>query len=409
MTSLPMAGVRVVEVAQYTFVPAAGAMLADWGADVLKVEHPVTGDAQRGFRNIGPASAVGPFPPILEHPNHGKRSIGLALDDQRGIELLYELVRSADVFTTNFLPAVRARLGIDVDQIRAVNPSVVYVRGSAVGARGEESEKGGFDQSTFWCRGGGAASVTPPNLEGICNMPLPAFGDSTGAVAIAAGISAALFARERTGEGSVVDVSLLSAAAWSGALGVDLSLISGQPWSSAPVTGSSAAPTNPLSGFYGTSDGRWIFLSMTQPGRYWEEFCRCIDRVDLIYDDRFDTAEKLMSNAGVASEIISSRFAEQPYEKWLDSLATLSGPWECVQNTVEVGRDRQLIENGFIAEVIDVEGTTRHLVAPPVQFDQTPAVLRRAPEFGEHTDEVLRELGLSEEDIIEFKIAGVIN
>src|SRR4051794_15849459 len=187
MTHRPMEGVRVVEVAQFTFVPASGAVLAEWGADVIKVEHAVTGDAQRGLTNLGPVSAVGPFAPIMEHPNRGKRSIGLALEHPEGLEVLYELVRGADVFSTNFLPDARRRLKIDIEDIRAVNPKIIYVRGSALGARGDESHKGGYDQSTYWCRGGSAAGVTPANVDGLCPMPAPAYGDSIGAMTIEIG------------------------------------------------------------------------------------------------------------------------------------------------------------------------------------------------------------------------------
>ena len=142
MTHLPMAGVRVVEAAQFTYTPAAGAVLADWGADVIKIEHHVMGDAQRGMQ-AGPASfAVGSFKPIMEHPNRGKRSIGLALHEPAGLDVFYDLVRTSDVFVTNFLPDARERLKIDVDDVRAVNPRIIYVRGSAFGARGPRRAQG---------------------------------------------------------------------------------------------------------------------------------------------------------------------------------------------------------------------------------------------------------------------------
>ena len=192
MVYRPMLGVRVVEVAQYTFVPLAGAVLAEWGAEVIKVEHAVTGDAQRGLTNLGAVSAVGRFAPIMEHPNHGKRSVGLALEHPEALEVLYDLVRGSDVFLTNFLPAARARLHIDVADIRKVNPKIIYVRGSALGTKGPQREKGGYDSITYWCRGGSAQGVTPANVDGMLGMPAPAYGDSIGGMTIAGGISAAL-------------------------------------------------------------------------------------------------------------------------------------------------------------------------------------------------------------------------
>jgi crotonobetainyl-CoA:carnitine CoA-transferase CaiB-like acyl-CoA transferase len=406
MSDRPMRGVRVVEVAQFTFVPASGALMADWGAEVIKVEHAVTGDAQRGLTNIGPVSAVGPFAPIMEHPNRSKRSIGLALETEEGRQILYELVRRADVFSTNFLPDARARLRIDVDDLRAVNPGIIYVRGTALGNRGSERGRGGFDQSTYWCRGGSAAGVTPAGLDGVCTMPGPAYGDSIGAMTIAGGIAAALFARERTGEPSVVDVSLLSTAAWANALPIDQSMINGEPWQ-APF-GGGPSPTNPLSGLYRTSDNRWIQLSMLQPGRYFADFCKHIGRGDLTADERFDTADKLMANAAAFGEIVAAELAARPLAEWKERFAAMAGQWDPVQNSIEVGHDPQLRANGQVADVVDVEGTVRQLVTSPVQFDESPPAPTRGPSFAEHTDEILRELGVEEERMLELKLAGAV-
>src|SRR6202140_2612708 len=161
-----MDGVRVLEVAQFTFVPAAGAVLADWGADVIKVEHAETGDAQRGLSALmGRPVGSGSFAPLMEHPNRGKRSIGLALERPEALQVLHELIRTSDVFLTNFLPAARRRLGIDLADVRAVNPRIVYVRGTGFGARGPESEKGGYDSTAFWARGGSALGTTPGEFD----------------------------------------------------------------------------------------------------------------------------------------------------------------------------------------------------------------------------------------------------
>ena len=156
MVDQPMRGVRIVEVAQFTFTPSAGAVLADWGADVIKIEHAEAGDAQRGLLTGMGGATAGSFHPLMEHPNRGKRSIGLALEVPSGHDVLMELVRSADVFLTNFLPDARRRLRIEVEDIRAVNPNIIYARGSGHGQRGPDAEKGGYDGSTFWCRTGSA-------------------------------------------------------------------------------------------------------------------------------------------------------------------------------------------------------------------------------------------------------------
>src|SRR5436309_3933282 len=154
-------GVRVVEVAQWWFVPAAGAVLADWGADVIKIEHPVSGDPQRGLVSSRLVPSTGGSNFMVEQSNRGKPSVGIGLAHPRGLELLHRLVASADVFLTNFLPAARRRLRIDVDDIRRVNPRIVYARGHGQGTLGPDAEKGGYDAASFWCRGGIANALTP--------------------------------------------------------------------------------------------------------------------------------------------------------------------------------------------------------------------------------------------------------
>ena len=172
-----MEGIRVLEVAMYGFVPSAGAVMADWGADVIKVEHAVTGDPQRGMRQTGSYRIEGDPNPNIEHANRGKRSIGLDIARPGGLEVLYDLARRSDVFLTNFLPSSRRKLKIDVADIQTVNPRIIYARGSALGPRGAEADRGGYDMTAFWCRGTSAASLTPPNVEGLI-LPPPAYGDT---------------------------------------------------------------------------------------------------------------------------------------------------------------------------------------------------------------------------------------
>ncbi|GAB4908321.1 CoA transferase [Mycobacterium avium subsp. hominissuis] len=403
----PMQGVRVLEVAQFTFVPAAGAVLADWGADVIKVEHAENGDAQRGLSALmGMPVGSGSFAPLMEHPNRGKRSIGLALEQPEALEVLHELIRTSDVFLTNFLPAARRRLGIELDDVRKINPDIIYVRGSGFGATGPDSEKGGYDSTAFWARAGSALGTTPVDYDGLCVMPAGAYGDSLGGMTIAGGIAAALFARERTGETSVVDVSLLGVGAWANALSVGFALLEGGP--PARRAPGNSAPTNPLVGNYRTADDRWLVLAMLQPGRYWPEFCRHIDREDLITDERFCTAQALMSNAAAAAEIVQEVLAARPLAEWVTRFADMEGQWAVAQDPWEVGQDPALRANGMIVEVLDSEGTPRELVANPVQFDEKPVETSRAPQFAEHTDDILRALGKSDDELIDLKIRGAV-
>ncbi|WP_416955350.1 CaiB/BaiF CoA transferase family protein [Streptomyces sp. Agncl-13] len=404
----PMEGVRVLEVAQFTFVPAAGAVLADWGADVIKIEHAERGDGQRGLvRVLGydATSKGSSFFPIVEGPNRGKRSVGLALEKPSARKAFEELVRRSDVFLTNFLPGARAKLRIDVEDIRAINPDIIYVRGSGFGPRGDEATKGGYDSTAFWARGGSAAGVTPPDADRMIRMPAGAYGDSMGGMTIAGGIAAALYSRATTGEPSVVDVSLLGVGAWATQFTVNMALMNGGPLP-VNVQPRHGSRTNPLIGAYLTSDGRWIELSMLQPGRYWAEFCKLAGRGELATDERFDSTEKLMANAAQAAGIVADLIASRPFAEWVEILSRGEGQWSAVQNAWEVGQDPSLRANGLIAPVVDADGVGRELVASPVQFDEAPADITRAPQFAEHTDEVLRSLGLSDEELIALKIDG---
>ena len=274
--SRPLDGIRVLEVAMYGFVPSAGAVLAEWGADVIKVEHAVTGDPQRGLRQTGLLRVEGDPNPNIEHANRGKRSIGLDMSVPEGKEVLYELARRADVFLTSFLPGHRQKFGIDVDDIRAVNPKIIYARGSALGPRGEESVKGGYDMTAFWCRAGTAATITPPGMPGMVGPPGPAYGDTISGTNLAGGIAAALLKRERTGEPSVVDVSLLGSGLWSLGHTVALTKHLGQRMEAFPP-GVHGSPINPLVGLYATADDRYISFVMMQPTKFWADVCRHID------------------------------------------------------------------------------------------------------------------------------------
>jgi crotonobetainyl-CoA:carnitine CoA-transferase CaiB-like acyl-CoA transferase len=406
MVDQPMKGVKMVEVAQFTFTPSAGAVLADWGADVIKVEHAVTGDAQRGLQLGTGGAAAGSFHPLMEHPNRGKRSIGLALENPAGHAVLLDLVREADVFLINFLPDARRRLHLEVDDIRAANPDIIYVRGSAHGQRGPDAEKGGYDGSTFWCRMGGAWGTTPPDSPRVIAMPGGAYGDSMGGMTIAGGISAALFARDRTGEPSVVDVSLMSVGAWAAALSVGTSMLTNDVMPPGPLDAPSTLAVNPIIGNFRTADGRWINFTMLQPGRYFADVCRHLGIEHLLEDERFQTAEGLMANALEAGQHVADAMAERPFSYWIEHLRTMEGQWAPIQDPLEVAADPQMSANGYIVPVTDADGQARRLVANPVQFDETAPTITRAPQFAEHTDDILRELGRDEDEIIQLKIDG---
>ena len=401
-----MQGIRILEVAEHTFVPAASAVCADWGADVIKIEHAERGDAMRGLGRTGVVDLSQGVHVLLEHSNRGKRSLGLDLSHPAGLELLYSLARTSDVFLTNKLPGTLARLKIDVADLRKQNPKIIYVRGTSFGPRGPECDRGGYDMTAYWCRGGSAAAVSPSELRAVLPQPAPAYGDSMGGMTIAGGIAAALLKRERTGEPSVVDVSLLAMGAWAMSAAIALSLQMKRPWST-PMPGSGSS-FNPLVGTYPTSDGRHICLVMLQAAQYWADFCQHLGRPELASDPRFAGAEKLAANGGEAVRILRETFATRTLAEWSARFQTLKGQWAPVQNTLEVAADPQVRANGYMAPVQTRQGTPFELVASPVQFDERPTPTHRAPEFNEHGDEILQELGLDMERILELKAAGTV-
>ena len=397
-------GVRVIEVAQWWFVPSGGAVLADWGADVIKIEHPVTGDPQRGLVTSGFFPPTGGVNFMMEQSNRGKRSVGIDLAHPRGRALLDTLIAGADVFLTNFLPAARRKLRLEVEDVRRANPRIVYARGHGHGARGPDVEKGGYDAASFWSRGGIAHAVTPKDAAQPI-MQRAAFGDSAGGMAVAGGIAAALFHRERTGEPSVVDVSLLATAMWMLAPDIVMTKLTDQEM---PSFARTQAP-NPIVNSYRTKDGRWLFLNMLQPDRFWADFCRRIGRDDMIADERFKDGMSRFQHREACVAELDATFARRTLAEWRRALADAEGVWAPMQSAREVHDDPQALANDYLPVVDRGDGTSFTLVASPVQFDERAPALGPAPELGQHTEEVLLAAGLSWEDLASLKDAGAIS
>src|SRR5499426_1805358 len=282
-----MQGVRILEVAEHTFVPAASALLADWGAEVVKIEHVERGDAMRGLASSGLAIMGSNVHVLLEHSNRGKQSLGLDLTSEDGLAILYKLAATCDVFLTNKLPSVRTKLAIDVDDIRAHNPDIIYVRGTGQGERGPDADKGSYDSLAYWARAGVAMGAKRPEYDLMPVPPAPGFGDSIGGMAIAGGILGALFHRERTGQGTVVDVSLFGTGLWAMGQAMALSLVLKMPWAAPPAD---RPAFNPLTRNYETKDGRMLAFTCLQPGKYWPLLCDTLERPDLKEDPRFADA-----------------------------------------------------------------------------------------------------------------------
>ena len=374
-----LSGIRVVEVAAWVFVPAAGALLTDLGADVIKIEPPDTADPIRAWTSKSTERYGGP--PVkknltMEVGNRGKRSVALNLAAPDGQELLYRLVETADVFLTNSLSSVRAKLRIDVADIRARNPRILYVRGCGYGPRGPDADKAAYDGNTFWARASAAHSLRPPGVE----APLwgtTGFGDLWGALAIAGAIMGGVFHRERTGERPTIDVSLLDVGMWGMSPAITATAMYGIP--DMPRIDPSLLG-NPIVNQYRTADGRWINLSMMTSDKYFGRFCEVMGVPHMAKDPRFADHASRQANAEQCTDLLRQVFSNLSAAEAVERLEKQDGPWGLNQTPLEVHNDPQALANGYFSDVRDDEGNEYRLVGAPIQYDEQPVGdLRAAP------------------------------
>jgi len=393
------AGVRVIELAQHVYVPGAGTMMADQGAEVIKIET-LEGDPYRTLQ-VGVPRNLGDVNIAMEQNNRNKKSVALDLKSEAGREALLKLVETADVFLTSLRPKAIRGLRLDAADLRARNPKIIYARGNGVGFKGAEADRPGYDASAYWARGGACYAFTRPGEQPT--SPRPAFGDHSGSVAIAYGIAAALYKRAMTGEPSVVENSLLATACW--ALSGDLTL--------AQIPGHETHPKlqirRPMTFGYLTRDGRIVQLMVLDPQPRWTALCKVLGLEAIEHDPRFSTNQARNENSEALIALFTEAFSRRDYAEWKPLLEAIDIPWELVSSIRDVTADPQVHAN-HIMQKMRVGDREIDIVAGPTAFDGEPIVgeARAAPKLGEHTEALLREIGYSDSALGELKAAGAV-
>ncbi len=382
----PLEGVRVIELGVWVAGPGAGGILADWGADVVKVEPP-DGDPARDFgRMLG-----GDLPtnPVFELDNRGKRSIALDLSQERGVDVVHQLVADADVFLTNLRPAALERVGLGPKATCERHSRLVYAIITGYGLDGPEAERGAYDIAAFWARAGIAESLRAPG------GPLPfqrgGMGDHSVAMTGAAMVSAALVERARTGQGQLVSTSLLRQGVYTIGFDVNVALM----WGRTLGIGTRETMYSPVLNNYASSDGKAFWIVGLEGDRHWPALARAVGHPEWIADTRFDSARNRAVNAGELIGLLDEIFATRTRDEWATAFAEEPELfWSPVNTIDDVVADEQFRAAHSVVEVPDEQGTLP-MLATPVDFDGRPPAPRwRAPLLGEHTREILGELGL---------------
>jgi len=393
----PLAGIRVVELGIWVAGPSCAAVLGDWGADVVKIEDPRSGDPMRGFIVRSKEDRERRVSPSFTVDNRNKRSVALNLRNPAGLALAIELIDRADVFVSNVRPAPLERLGLDAETLTRKFPRLIYGQMTGYGHVGPERDRAAFDYAAAWARAGIMASLGEP--EGPPPGQRPGMVDHPAGLSLAGGIAAALFARSRTGRGQIVRTSLFQMGLWMKAVDLQSTLMGGP----LPLPESRKAAVNPLFNPYRTRDGRWIYLIMMQGDRHWPDFCRAVGRDDWADDAALQTMRGRFDRRVEIIAELDAVFASKSFDEWAELLDRDNVFWGVAQTDEEVLADPQTAALEMWGRPDDVPEQTPVLKSP-VGFSATPASLRRpTPEAGQHTEEVLLEIGCSWERIAELK------
>ena len=401
----PLEGLKVLEIENWVAAPAAGEIMADMGAEVIKIEHPETGDPVRSIdvSSRGIVQYSGGINSAFELLNRGKQSVAVNLENPQGQAIVLKLAARSDVVVTNLTPHRQERYKLRYEDVSALNQRAIYLALTGYGTDGPDRDRSGFDYAAFWARSGIMGSLG--EAGGPPTQQRPGMGDQTTSLALTAAIAMALYERERSGKGQRIDCSLLHTGMWVIGLDIMSALKTRQPVERV----SRKDVGNPLFNFYKTSDGRWLQLVMIESERFWDGFCKALGLDEFAADPKFDTHANRVQYSHELVDIIENKRSSENFEHWAARLDEQRCIWAPVQTLDQVVDDPQVHANGYVTTVTHAEEGEFNILTAPIKYGRTPGMpISAAPELGQDTETTLLELGYTWDDVIDLKEQGAI-
>ena len=397
----PLEGIRVLEVASWLAAPSCAALMADMGADVIKVEPP-QGDTYR--RMYDALLGDGSVHPCYQFDNRGKRGVRIDFEQEEGLQVLSTLIKDVDIFVTNLTMERLQRYRLTTDDIHQLSPGAVVAVLSGYGTDGADSHRQAFDQTAFWARSG-AMSVFGDRGDVGPLISRGGYGDRTTGLNLLSAILAALRVRDQTGEGQYVEVTLQRTGIWALASDVNTALFE----RAQPDKTSRELPPNPIWNSYQTKDGRWILLVMPMPTNFWPKFCALVDRQDWLDDERFSTVLGLMEHGVEIVPEVRAIFAEHTLDDWRSRLDESGLIWEPMADLPDVVEDPALRERGAFSYVVHEQAGAMEVVSAPFHIAGADIEVRGpAPDAGQHTRAVLEDAGYSPQELEQLLAKGAV-